>query len=915
MSKHHKTEPTAENHKQGSAVSPSLFQKFLPHLIAIAVFAMITVFYFSPMILDNKAIQQSDIIQAKGANHEISDFREKNGKEPLWTNSMFGGMPAFQISTFYNGNLARFVNNIMTIGFPHPSGYLFISMLCFYILLITLGLNPWLGLIAGIAYGLSSYNLIILETGHNSQMAAISFVPLVIAGVLMVFRKRYWTGVTLSALAMSLEIRANHLQVTYYMFLCLLLFGVVELVYQFKEKEWKHFGKSVGLLLGAFAMGILTNLSLLWSTNEYVPSTIRGKSELSTNTQSNGGLDKDYALQWSYGKMETMTLLIPEFFGGSSNTELSDKSATAEAMSKNGISPNDAKRYLKGMPTYWGAQPFTSGPAYVGAFICFLFVFGLFVVKDRMRWWLLSASILAIMLAWGKNLMWFSTLFFDYFPQYNKFRTVAMILVLVQFAWPMLGLLALNKVFNREIEKADFKKYLLYSLYIVGGLCAAVVLLGPAFFDFSNPTDKQQLPPWLVDAIVSDRKSLMRMDALRSLFFVLAGAGAMWMFYNDKLKKTAALTLIGLIVFIDLFGVGKRYLSSDDFISQSDYKSYFQQTNADMQILQDPTLDYRVMNLSGNTYQDAGTSYWHKSVGGYHAAKLRRYQELIENQLSKGNRNVIDMLNTRWFITKGQQQQGQNSPPMAQPNMSALGNCWFADSIIYAANADEEINLVGPMFEMNSVNGKPFLVNGKASTTSRFGNHDKVIFVNGNDTAELEASQLNALIGSTDTIHVEGKSFMTGTGKSDHSTFTLNYYYNFNPGKYVIIDKRFEIDVKAFKNGRDSSATISLKSYEPNHLVYESNSTKENLAVFSEIYYQPGWVATIDGKEMPHVRANYVLRAMLLPAGKHKVEFTFAPQSFYLGEKVSMISSAIMLLLFFGMLYMEWKKSQSQKAA
>lgn len=911
MSKHHADKNSAEHsHPTAVSSSPSWIKKFTPHIIATVVYAMITLFYFSPMIADNKAMEQSDIIQAKGANHEIATYREKNNKEPLWTNSMFGGMPAFQISTFYNGNLVRFVNDVMTLGFPHPSGYLFISMLCFYLLLVSLSINPWLGLIAGIAYGLSSYNLIILETGHNSQMAAISFVPLVLAGLLMVFRKKYLMGAAVSALALSLEIRANHLQITYYLFLAILLFGIVEFIYQFKEKQWKHFFVSVGLMTGALVIGILTNLSLLWSTNEYVPSTIRGKSELTSNTQSTGGLDKDYAFQWSYGKMETFTLLIPDMFGGSSNTALSENSATAAAMKANGIGSGDIERYLKGMPTYWGAQPFTSGPTYLGALVCFLFVFGMFVIKDRMRWWVLTGSLLSIMLAWGKNLMWFSTLFFNYFPQYNKFRTVAMILVILQMLWPLIGVMALSKVVKKEIDKTEFKKYLLYSLYIVGGLCAAVALLGPAFFDFSNPSDKQQLPAWLVDAITTDRKSLMRMDALRSLFFIAAGAGAMWLYYNDKLKQNALIAVVGLIMFIDLFSVGKRYLNDDKFISKSDYNNYFQADGADQLILKDNALDYRVMNLSGNTYQDATTSYFHKSIGGYHAAKLRRYQELIESQLSKGNRGVIDMLNTRWFITKGQQQGQQQGPRNAQPNMGAMGNCWFPDSLVMANDADEELNLIGPLYEINAVNGKSVLVNGKAVMQDQIGNHDKVEFIANGDTATLEATQLNPMVLSTDTIHVEGKEFKAGMGNGTQPAFTLFYMHDFNPQQTVVVDKRFENDVKGFDMKRDSTAHIELTSYEPNHLVYKSTSAKENFAVFSEIYYQPGWVATVDGKEAPHVRANYVLRAMRVPAGTHTIEFTFAPQSFYLGEKVSMVSSGLLLLFFFGMVYMEWKKKQ-----
>ncbi|MEO5673256.1 MAG: YfhO family protein [Chitinophagales bacterium] len=804
----------------------SLSQKLLPHIIAAIVFLVITALYFSPMIFDNMAMEQSDILQGKGMSKELVDFRDKTGQEALWTNSMFGGMPGYQISVLYRGNLLQYIDKLFSLTvLPYPSGLLFLTLVCFYIMLVVMGVSPWLAITGGIAYALSSYDLIILEAGHNSKMHAIALVPLLIAGIFLLRKKNYWWGGIVTAIGLSLQVYANHLQITFYMLLLIAAYAVVEAVYAFRNKDLKNLFITGGVLAIAAIFSVLTNLSMLWSTYDYVPSTTRGPSDLASNKQSHGGLDHDYAFMWSSGKMETFTLLIPDFLGGASGAKLGENSNFGKLLKQYNVAPAQRKQYLSRAPMYFGDQPSTGGPVYLGAMVCFLFVLGLMMVKERTRWWLLSISILAILLAWGRNFQWFSDLFFYYFPGYNKFRTVAMSLVLVQFAFPLLGILVLAKILNRDYDKSELITKLKYSVYITGGLCLFFALFGSMFLSFKGGGDAQlagQQP--VLDAIISDRKSLLRLDAFRSLAFVLLPAGLIWMYVTNRLKQNFFLLAIGMLMFADLFFVGKRYLDSDDFVSKSDYANFYSASTTDELILKDQSKDYRVLNLASNTFNDAKTSYFHKSVGGYHAAKLRRYQEIIEHQLSQDsarrssfpfNKSVVDMLNTRYIIVPNKQQGEQ-----VIPNAQAMDNAWFADSVLMVSNADEEMKAL------------------------------------------------------------------------DH----------FNPGNTVIIDRRFESQLNNFIPAPDSAASVILESYAPNNLVYKSRSSRENIIVFSEIYYQPGWDAFVDEKKAAHFRCNYILRGMRVPAGDHTITFKFEPASFFTGEKVAMASSGILLLLLTGII-------------
>jgi len=787
-----------------------------PYLVAVVIFLVITMAFLSPLI-EGKQLLQSDIVHWKGASKEIVDFRTSTGQEPLWTNSMFGGMPAYQISTRYSGNLLGFLDNIMTLGLPHPANMVFLYFIGFFILLLVLGLNPWLAVAGAIAYSFSSYFFIIIDAGHNSQAHAIGYIAPVLAGMILTLRKKYLWGFILTAIFLSLEVKQNHLQITYYLALTAIILGLVELVYAFRNKTFTAYLKSVSLLAVALIFAVLTNLSLLWTTYEYGKYTIRGKSDLTTDKGNRtSGLDKGYATQWSYGVGETFTLLIPDFYGGASAEAPGLNSNLSRALQANNIPEESAKQFAtQGGMMYWGNQPWTS-PVYIGAIVIFLFFLGLIIVKGPLKWWLLAATILSIMLSWGHNFMGLTDFFLNYFPGYNKFRAITMILVIAEFTMPLLGFLAIKVVFDEMAAPEKLTRALYYAFGIAGGLALVFALVPDMFLNFSGPNDAsmaKQLPDWLMQAIREDRKAVCRADAWRAFIFITLTAATLWLVINKKLKKEYA--YIGLIVFVlgDMFTIAKRYLNNDSFVSKSRVETPFEPSAADQQILADKDPDYRVLNLTVSPLMDASTSYFHKSLGGYHGAKLRRYQELFETHIEKQNMAVINMLNTRYVIVPD-----QNKQPMAQQNPQAMGNAWFVNEYKLVDNADQE---------------------------------------------------LAALSG-------------------------------FDPSKTAVVDKSFNNDLKTWTPAKDTLDFIRLTEYKPNDLKYNYKSKNAGLAVFSEIYYPKGWNAYVDGVITPHFRADYVLRAMVLPAGEHKVEFRFEPRAYYLGEKVSMISSIVLILLILG---------------
>jgi hypothetical protein len=810
---------------------PSLLKRSVPHALAVAAFLAITLAYFLPL-LSGQQISQHDIMQWQGMSKEIVDFREKHGQEPLWTNSMFGGMPAYQISVVYSANLVRHLDRVLSLGLPPPANYLFLSLLCFYILLLVMKLDVRSAVAGAIAFGLSSYHLIILIAGHNSKAHAIAYMPLVVAGVLLAFQNRLLLGGALTAVALALELYANHLQITYYLFIVIGLLVLFHVVQAVRGGRVVPLAKQGAVLLFAALLGVMCNVTGLWATYEYGKYSTRSQSELAEKKVSTG-LDKDYALEYSYGVAETFTLFIPRFSGGASSEPLDDRSATFEALVRNGVGAQQARAIVATSPLYFGDMRMTSGPPYAGAVVVFLFVFGLFVVKGPLKWWLATATALSVMLAWGKNFMPLTELFFDHFPGYNKFRAVSMLLVVAEFTLPLLALLAFRQAGEGGIEKKRLLKWLQYSFYITGGFCALTLAMPGLFSDFTARADAEYLdyfqrsqlpdPGAIIEGFREDRRSAVRMDALRSLFFVTAAAALLWAWFKGKLKSwTTAAFLLAMLLLVDLWPVAKRYLNKDHFVRKSKVEKPFTPTQADLQILQDPDPNFRVMNTTVSTFNDATTSYFHKSIGGYHGAKLKRYQELVEYQLSRNNQAVLNMLNTKYFIFRPQ----SGGEPVAQRNPDACGPAWFVSEYRLVANADSELTALS----------------------------------------------------------------------------------NFDPKQTAIVDRRYEDRLENLAIRHDSAAFILLTKYAPNHLEYEAVCASPQLAVFSEIFYDKGWQAFVDGQPAPHFRVNYVLRGMVVPAGRHRIDFRFEPAVYRTGETISLAASALTLVLFFGVVFLEARK-------
>lgn len=842
-------------------------KRFLPHLTAIVIFFIVTGVFFGPLF-DGQRIRQGDVEQYLGSAKEIKDFREKTGKEPLWTNSMFGGMPAYQISVLYPNNMVQYVQKVLLKLLPSPAAIILLSMVGFYLLLISFKVDPWMSIGGAIAYGLSSYVIVVLAAGHNTQAMAVAYMPPVLMGIIMTMRGKLWLGAALTALTLSLEIYANHLQVTYYLFILVFFIVVGEAIRLFRAGEMKYLFRALALLGAAALIAILPNISNLMLTNEYGKASTRGKSDITIDNKEQkktDGLPIEYATQWSYGKSETFTLMIPDFQGGASEAIGNYAEDAVEDI------PGQYRNTVAGrLGAYFGGQPFTSGPVYVGAIVCFLFVLGMFIVKDNIKWWLLGATVLAIMLAWGRNFMGFTEFFFNYIPGYDKFRAVYMILVIVQVTMPILAMLALREIVtNAANVKANIR--MLYIAFGLTGGIAMLVYLSPGLFvTTTNAQDKtrveqvlrsenqgQEVTPDMVNgtlaALQQARTQIVQSDAGRSFFLILLAAGLVFFYVRKPFGVVPLAIVVSLLMLIDMWGVSKRYLSERDFEPKSNPEGNFQMSPTDEAILQDQSY-YRVLNLSTQTWQDARTSYFHKSIGGYHGAKLKRIQELYEQAMeqdindlysgmyeSRGNdsllrlvlmrQSTLNMLNTKYVIFPVDN-QGNTS---YITNRFACGNAWFVNNVRMVANADSEIVAVR----------------------------------------------------------------------------------DFSPRRTAIVDKVFESQIGEFKPRFDSTANIALTSYAPNELKYQSNASAEQLAVFSDVYYDKGWNAYVDGKLTPHFRADFVLRAMRVPAGKHEIVFRFEPETYSTGEKLSLVGSFALLLFLGGGIYLHvrGKKQKPEKAA
>jgi Bacterial membrane protein YfhO len=803
----------------------NLLKPTIPHVVAIIIFVVISVIYFYP-VLEGKVINANDSTVAANSSKEIIDFRAKYGEEPLWTNSMFGGMPAYLISTRYSSNIIRYAHVILTI-FKLPIASIFLTMLGFYILLLIFKVEWRLAIAGAIVYGLSTYFFFILEAGHNSKALTISYMAPMIGGIYYSYRHNAIKGALITTFFLALEILTSHPQITYYSLLCILIFIIIEFIFSVREKRITAFFKSSVILIFPVLLSIGLNFNSLYTIYEYGEYSTRGKTDLVDNNLENSpGMDKAYITHWSYGIDETLTLLIPNFKGGAS-IPFDRTSKTITALRK-----NNAGQYATQFRQYWGTQPYTGGPIYVGAIIMFLFILGLIIIKGPVKWWLLAATILSIMLAWGKNFMPLTNFFLDYFPGYNKFRAVTTTLVIAEFCIPLLGILALRDIFNGTVEKKNAFKGIKIAFGITGGLTLLFVLFPGLAGSFLSPVEQQgEFPAWLSSALIADRTDLLRSDAFRSFLLILLGTAVVLGFYFQKLKKEYAIGLLALLFLTDMWFVDKRYLNADNFVRKEAKVKQAAPSVADNYILEDESY-YKVLNLTVSPFNDATTSLYHSSIGGYHGAKLMRYQELIDSSLisnitliqSAGSNvksiedfqdvfkgtNALNMLNTKYVI------YSQDAPPLV--NQNALGNAWFVETPVFVDNANGEL---------------------------------------------------------------------AGVNK-------------INPSNEAVIDKTFKDLVTKSSYPGSEGDKIELKSYEANELVYSSSTKEERLVLFSDIYYPAGWESYIDDKESKYFRANYVLRAMVIPAGEHEIRFIFNPSSYRIGNKISTASSVLLIIITLG---------------
>lgn len=779
-----------------------IWTKTWPHLVAIVTFVLLVMVYFAPQVFENKQLPQGDMISARGMGHDAREYHEQTGEWSHWSNSMFGGMPYNVTSGVDSKSIFHPISTLMKVSFHgETTAVLWLLLIGFYIFMLAVGSGPWLGIVGAIAFAFGSYNLIIIGAGHVTKGWVLATVPAVIGGCMLCYQKKYIVGFIVTLLATGLNVYWNHQQISYYTLLMLIPLAITYLIYAIREKKQKQFWTASAALVVAAIMAIAPAMDKLLPTWDYSKETMRGGAVLKGTEDSEAGksgLNREYAFQWSYGKAETMTLLIPNFYGGSSNYALGEDSETYKTVKKYAGS-SQAKQIAKSLPTYWGDQPFTSGPVYAGAIICFLFVLGLLAVKGPERWWLLAAVIIGILLSWGRNLPSLNNWLFDHLPLYNKFRTPSMSLVMTTTAMAMLGMLALRALQKKEVEL----KHIYIATGITGGLCLLFALFPGMAGGFAAKMDAQ-LPEWLSECLLDDRRAMLTSDAWRSLCFILlAAAGAFAYLKIEKMRSGILIALMGVLILADLWTVDKRFLNDDHFVPKK--RNLVTMTEADKQILADKDPNYRVLNLTTSTFNDAQTSYFHKSVGGYSPAKLRRYQDIIDYYFAGNiNMNVLNMLNTRYVIT----QQG------VQRNPEAFGNAWFVKSVQWVNTPNEEIELIGD--------------------------------------ADLQEV---AFIDTCWQGKVQGALSMTQPAKIE-----LTKYAN------------------------------------PGNLFYESESTEDGLAVFSEVYYKT-WKAFIDGKEVPVVRANYILRAIEVPAGKHTIEFRCEDDLLLDTQIVSTIASCLVVLV------------------
>lgn len=676
-----------------------LAKKNIPYLSAIVIFYLLAILYCSPAI-EGKVIQQSDITMARGSQKEVADFNKETGEYSLWTNSMFGGMPTYLVGIpgepIYN--VYYHIGNTVRKLLPmHSADFIFIYLISFWILLLVLRVDPWMSIVGAIAFAFSSYNFIIIEVGHINKAYCISFLPAVLGGFWLIFKQKHLKGAILFIISLGLSLTFYHYQMSYYLMLALAVFYVVHLIFAIREKQINKFLVSTAIVLGCAILATVPTSVRLITTYNYSKETIRGPSELTSNQNSTKkGLDRDYALGWSYGKAETFTFLIPNFYGGVSTQDFTSDSKVYEKLIDNRVKKSEAKQVVKTVPTtvYWGDQPSTSGPVYFGAIVCFLFVLGILLVDLKTRMWVLIAIILTVLLSWGKNFIGLSNFFLDYFPLYNKFRAVSSILIVPSILFPLVAFLGLKELTSGKVDKKKFYKNLKISFGITAGFCLFFLIFGKSLFNFTSPHDenlpKYGFPDWFIDSIKEERLSLFRADAIRSFLFISVALALLVSWFLKKMNSTVFTLLLGVLILMDMWTINKRYLNNEKFKPRSEIVTQTP-TEADRVILNDSTSTFRVFNLAYNPFNEAITSYFHHSIGGYHAAKLRRYQELIEHHIAKQNQDVLNMLNTKYYIISDK----EKNRLIPQLNRNALGNAWFVKKMNIVDNADEELKMLG----------------------------------------------------------------------------------------------------------------------------------------------------------------------------------------------------------------------------
>jgi len=801
-------------------------KKLLPYLIVFLSFVIVSLAYFSP-VLDGKQLFQSDIAQFRGMSKEVKEFRDEYQKEPYWTDRAFGGMPTYQLSAYYPNDYINKLDKLLRF-LPRPADYLFLYFLGFFVLLTVLKIDWKLALIGALGFGFSTYLIIILGVGHNAKAHAIAYMPLVLAGLMLVFQKKYLPGFVLTSVAMALEINASHPQMTYYLLFSILIFGLVYLVQAIREKELLPFARNVGLLLIAVILAVGVNATSLMATKEYAAQSTRSPSELTIDPDGSpkeltSGLSKAYITEYSFGLMETFDLFIPRFMGGSNNEKLGKDSYTYRFL-KDKAGRKQALGFAENAPMYWGDQPIVAAPPYIGAIMIFLFVMGAFLIKGPLKKWLLAVTVFSIVMSWGKNFDLITNFFIDYVPLYNKFRAVSSIQVIAEISVPLLGILAVHQLFGDAYTKQEKIRAFKWASLIVGGLALFFTAIGANLFTFESYRDPgfDNMLNGLAGVLVEDRRTIFFQDSLRSLIYVVITACVIWLYLGKKINKNIVVLSLLILILLDMVMIARRYVNNDDFIAKSKIEKPFELSPAQAEIKEDKG-HYRVMNFMVNPMNDGSTSFYHNSVGGYHAAKPRRYQELFDFQIAKNNMEVLNMLNTKYFIFPG-----DNNEENVQINEEANGNAWFVEEIKFVDTADDEIRAL--------------------------------------DSLDTRIT--------------------------------------------AIIERRFEKELSGLKSVKDSTAHIELVSYKANEIEYKASTAEDQLAVFSEMYYKNGWNAYIDGKLSEQVRANYVLRALVIPKGAHQIVFKFEPKVIETGNNITLVSYVLFILIPLGWYIRDRKKNE-----